>query len=763
MRLRRQPSNSRRRLAVSRRPAGRSLLGAFSLLVVALAPAGPGRMSLVPTDSFDFGASIGATPGETTLAQFTTFTVSGFEIPVGTATIRLRGVVAGTVQVPVPAGTASTTGSFGPTDFAVPAGAAACGSDVVTVDGTSAQSTITVYCPTLTVTPNPVFSGGTATDLSVTGTGFAVSRNITLTLDGQNLPATDSDANGAITGVTIPGAALACGTHQLTATIQPIPIEIEVRRVALRAAADTVYPLPAVTTAISVLGCASSQPPPAIFAEPFETGIDQFTRFSVDGLDLAAGPATVKLGGVTAGTVTVGADGTFPTTEFTVPPGAATCGSDVVTIDDVTPAVAKDTIDVFCPTLTVTPNPVFSGGAAADLSVAGTGYPGDRPIDFAVDGQDLGTVTSDQNGAVQKALPGIALACGNHRITGTAQPLPETGGIIARAETARATVPFDPPIPATADVIVLGCSSSPTPPQINATPIETTLRQFTRFTVDGSLLPAGPATIRLRGVVAGTVQVDGKGTFPTTDLRVPAGAAACGKDAVTIDHGGAALAATSIAVYCPSITAAPNPVDSGGAAAVLNLSGTGFPPNRPVDLGFDGQNHATVTSDATGAIHGAIRGITPACGRHQTTATARPPAAAATGGAPAADFLPVSASAPVVVVGCARITANPDVIQQGMLTHVTGTGFLPRTAVTLTWQSPDGTVLASCSANAVNVPALTTDAAGRIDVFCLARPNQGIGDMLISALQSPERESAPVVVENGSMQPSEGNQLVFRR
>jgi hypothetical protein len=265
-------------------------------------------------------------------------------------------------------------------------------------------------------------------------------------------------------------------------------------------------------------------------------------------------------------------------------------------------------------------------------------------------------------------------------------------------------------------------------------------------------------------VAAGTVQVDGKGTLASTDFPVPAGAGRCGQDSVTIDKGGPVLATTSIAVFCPSITATPNPVDSGGRAATLTVTGTGFPADRTVDLGFDGQARTTVTSDAAGSVRGSVRGITPACGVHQTTATARPPAAAtAAAGSAVLAFLPVSASAKVTVVGCARITADPAVLQQGMLTHVTGTGFLPKTALTLTWQGPAGQLLSACSPDTVSAPAVTTDAAGSINVFCLAFLNGTIGALQLAALQGPERETTPVVIESGPMQPSSGNQFVFRR
>jgi len=734
----------------------RRLVGTLSLLTVAVTPAAPGPPRIAADDP-SFGASVTAAPAETALGQFARFTVSAANMPVGPATVRLRGIAAATVQV-APAGPGSTIGGFGPIDVAVPPGAAACGQDPVTVDGVSTSAVVNVYCPVLTVTPNPVFSGGTATELEITASGFPHSRGIGIALDGQNRTSMTSGGDGTVSG-TVDAGALACGDHQLTATVLPeSPPKLRV--------AATVYPPPVVFATVSVLGCASSSPPPQIFANPVETGIDQFTRFSVDGVNLAAGPATVKLAGVTAGTVVVASDGTFPTTDFTVPAGAAACGRDEVTIDDLTAAVASTSIAVFCPVLTVTPDPVFSAGDPADLTLSGTGYPGNRAIDFTVDGQEVGATTTAADGSVAEPVHAIALACGTHAVVGTARPQPPVE-IGAGPRAAHAVVPIDPPIPASTRVTVLGCASSPTPPVLTAHPAEVALAQFSRFTVDGSLLPTGPATIRLQGIAAGTARVDANGILPTTRFDVPAGAARCGRDPVTLDHGGTVAATAIVAVFCPTLTVTPDPVDSGGAAAVLDLTGTGFPPNRAVDLGFDGTDRTTVTSDGNGSVRGTLRGVVPACGAHQVAATARPPATATP--ATLGDFPPIGATAPVTVVGCARIVADPDVLQQGMLTHVTGTGFLPRSPVTVTWRSLDGAFTGACAPDAISEPALRTDPAGRIDVFCLALPHQAVGSLRITAEQPPETETAPVVVEDGSMQPSHGdedqdaNQFVFRR
>ena len=119
--------------------------------------------------------------------------------------------------------------------------------------------------------------------------------------------------------------------------------------------------------------------------------------------------------------------------------------------------------------------------------------------------------------------------------------------------------------------------------------------------------------------------------------------------------------------------------------------------------------------------------------------------------------------------GAPKLTVNPAVVADGTLTHVTGIGFNPSTPVILTWQSPAGAVLYACSANALTAPRPAADASGKIDVYCLALPHQAIGAEQIVADQTansplPARHvAAPVLVEDGSMQPSDGNQLIFRR
>lgn len=151
-----------------------------------------------------------------------------------------------------------------------------------------------------------------------------------------------------------------------------------------------------------------------------------------------------------------------------------------------------------------------------------------------------------------------------------------------------------------------------------------------------------------------------------------------------------------------------------------------------------------------------------ACGAHTITVSEK------MGGGP-----PITATAPLTVIRCTqpKLTANPAIVIEGMYTHVTGTGFAPGQPVVLTWQTPAGATLTDCSPTADSAPAPVADANGGIDTFCFAPPHEIIGAAQIVGTQTvtqggaaaKQQAAAPVVVEGGSMQPSEGNELIFRR
>jgi hypothetical protein len=317
---------------------------------------------------------------------------------------------------------------------------------------------------------------------------------------------------------------------------------------------------------------------------------------------------------------------------------------------------------------------------------------------------------------------------------------------------------------------------------VYAYPGETTLAQFTQMDVFFSSSAGGTPfqiTVTLRGVPIVTAQTDSAHAYTSPDLTVPAGAAACGQNAVNVDYAGYVLARTEITVYCPTVQVTPNPVNSGGGPATFTVTGLGFPQDRTADLTLDGQTpgFASPFTDGNGAFSQPVQRPALACGTHRLTATGQPPpvigivlhsAVDPNPPLPASTVFTVGGPGCVVVPpppppGNPAITANPAVLTDGTLTHVTGTGFTPNQAVTLSWQTIAGAQLSACSPNADSAPTLTADAAGKLDTYCYARPHEVLGAAQIVAVQGTQHAAAPVVVEGGSMQPSSGDQFVFRR
>jgi hypothetical protein len=209
--------------------------------------------------------------------------------------------------------------------------------------------------------------------------------------------------------------------------------------------------------------------------------------------------------------------------------------------------------------------------------------------------------------------------------------------------------------------------------------------------------------------------------------------------------------AGSFIVSC--ITATPGAIIGTQEPTSITVNGSIFPLARQATVEIDGVPAGPPVPVPNGTVNTVITAQGLACGQHAVTVTQT----AVRGGTV------ITATAPLVVTHCARLTANPAVVTDGTLTHVMGTGFTPKQAVTLGWQTVAGVQLSACSPNADSAPAPTADAAGNLDMYCYARPHQVLGAAQIVAVQGTEHAAAPVVVEGGSMQPSSGDQFVFRR
>ncbi|HEU5334180.1 MAG TPA: hypothetical protein VFU73_15475 [Actinocrinis sp.] len=240
----------------------------------------------------------------------------------------------------------------------------------------------------------------------------------------------------------------------------------------------------------------------------------------------------------------------------------------------------------------------------------------------------------------------------------------------------------------------------------------------------------------------------------------------CGQHTLTVQEvRGEITGDTTGTFFVSCITATPGAIATTQQPATITVAGGAFAPLVPVALRIDG-NQAGQVTPARGAmtISTPITANGLACGLHTVSATqlyTPPEEGAATE--------TVIATAPLTVGQCARLTVNPPVMPDGTLTHVTGTGFNPGEQVAITWQVPGGAVVDACASNAIGGQSVAADASGNIDVYCLALAHVALGAEQIAADQAAtaqvpaEQATAPVVVEGGSMQPSSGDELIFRR
>lgn len=280
---------------------------------------------------------------------------------------------------------------------------------------------------------------------------------------------------------------------------------------------------------------------------------------------------------------------------------------------------------------------------------------------------------------------------------------------------------------------------------IKVTPDVVTPTQLpTRFTVAPTNYPLRELyTLTLDGVAQKFTTVPG-----TTELAFTA-APSCGTHQVVLTQRYRATpvsAQAPLTVLCPAVTLNPASIAQPGEPVQVTAHGTGFQGGQPVSVLVDGTGVASGTTDPTGAVTLPFPAKGLGCGAHQVTLAENGP-------------LTPSATAPLTVTDCqgtATLAINPIVLQPGLLTEATGSGFTPNQPVVLTWQAPDGTPLLGST-------TVTASATGTIDTYCMVFDGDELGARQLVATQGATTATTPAVVDGGTMQPSTGDQLVFRR
>lgn len=299
-----------------------------------------------------------------------------------------------------------------------------------------------------------------------------------------------------------------------------------------------------------------------------------------------------------------------------------------------------------------------------------------------------------------------------------------------------------------------------------------------------SFYPNLPVAIRLDGKQVTTATTDESGTVTTP---ITASGLGCGRHQVTVidnttgvgdtDPGAvpganytAQQANAPLTVLCAIVHLTPDTFPRASQPRPVSVSVSSFHPNVPVDITLDGKQVATAVTGDSGAVTKAIRASGLGCADHRVIVSERPDSPTIpedTFVAPAASDGPLQGAALLHALceggGPARtphptLTLAPPVISAGMMTHVTGSGYTAKHAVTLTWHLTAGGTAAAFPASVV------ASASGTIDVYCLVLQHEPSGSRVLVATDGAGTAKADAIVDGGTMQPSgSGPDIVFRR
>ncbi|HEV2372557.1 MAG TPA: hypothetical protein VGS19_10335 [Streptosporangiaceae bacterium] len=215
------------------------------------------------------------------------------------------------------------------------------------------------------------------------------------------------------------------------------------------------------------------------------------------------------------------------------------------------------------------------------------------------------------------------------------------------------------------------------------------------------------------------------------------------------------LGSATLTAECPTISLTPPTITSASEPTRVLVTGSLFESGNPVALLVDSQPAGSTTADDTGGISAPITAQGLACGTHQVTASQQI-TVSPLGGPP----LVVNASATLTVTACTappppKLTINPDVLEPGEVTNATGTRFTPGVSVLLSWRLPGG-------GGPLETATVTPDKAGTFTTTFLVMLDDLPGPRQLVANQAGQFTTANALVEETALQPSNGNQLLFR-
>ncbi|WP_293697908.1 LPXTG cell wall anchor domain-containing protein [uncultured Agrococcus sp.] len=408
-----------------------------------------------------------------------------------------------------------------------------------------------------------------ADGVSVSGANFPPSSTVTIDIGGTDAGQASTDTSGAFS--TTVTASVGAGSHTVTASSGSISASESIS-----VAEDPAEPEIVVT------------PETLTAAELADGGL------TVEGADFpASSDVTISVDGETVGTTTSDSGGAFSTdVAATLAPGTytltATSGSATASGSF---TVTEDPTE---PELTVTPDSVTVGELEEDgITVSGTGFPSDGDVTISIDGDTVGTTTTDADGAFTQLVTATVEA-GDYTVTA------ESGGVTASAS--------------------LEVESDAAPPVVAVQPEEVTVDELLTdgVTVSGTNFPAqSDVVITIGDTEAGTATTDTSGTFSET---VTANVSA-GSHTVTATSGDVSSTATLEVIadnWNPGVQLDPTELTQSELAdSGISISATGFRPDTELEITFDGELWHTLTTDSEGSAAASLTRDDVAPGEHE--------------------------------------------------------------------------------------------------------------------------------------------------
>jgi hypothetical protein len=597
-----------------------------------------------------------------------TVTISGTGFSVSTALVSLVFDSVSITSCTSGSLTTGATGAFSCT-FKVPSGTSGTTVTATDVSGQVATGAFTVTSPAITVNPTQGPLGATIT---VSGTGFSVTRAVGLVFDGVTV------ASCTIGSLTTSAAGAFTCTFKVPSGTSGTAVT-----------ATDVGGRTAIGTFTVTL--------PAIIVDQMQGPVGATVAVSGTGFSVTRTVGLV-FDGVTiascdSGSLTTGGAGAFSCT-FAVPSG--TSGT-TVTVTDVGGEAATGTFTVTIPTLALTPTQGLSG---VTVAASGSGFTPDVTITFTITtGGTIGSASSC-SATGTGAYSGCSFTISGSAVTYTVTATGSDGSLDKATASFTVTTP----------VVTLTPTQGPSGVSVGVSGTG-----FTHGATVTTTIGAGATIGACRATVSGTGTFSCAVTISGTASATPYTVTATGSD------GGNDRATAYFTITTPAITLAPT---QGPSGVSVGVSGTGFTHGATITTTIGagatiGTCGATVSGTGTFSCTVTISGT--ASGTSYTVT-----AAGSDGGNDRATTS-FTITTPV-------ITLTPTQGPTGIIVTVSGTGFTPSTTIntltfngtipfqTCTDQATSGTGTFSCT---FTVP---TDAASSVPYSVVVAGNDGGSD-----------------------------------